>query len=467
MRRSCWPTGDGVTLPTVAIRGRPNVGKSTLFSRLVGRRQAIVDDLPGVARDRIEGVCRLGPDESRVIDTAGLEPGSPESLPGRLRRQAMLGLAEADIGLLVVDARNGITPADHEIAQELRRLDKPVLLLANKCEGRLAESQAAEAWALGLGEPMPISAEHGDGIPDLLLALRPLLPKRPAIEIPESVEPEEEAAPRPLRLAVIGRPNAGKSSLINRLIDDDRLLTGPEPGLTRDSISLRLSWKGREIELVDTAGLRRKAKVAEKLEKLSTSATLRTLKFAEVVALVVDATAPLERQDLTIARLVVQEGRALVIVLNKWDLIADPQAVLTAIRDTLRTQLADVRGVPCVPLSALTGRGVDKLLPAVVAAHRRWDSRVSTGALNRWLATALEQHPPPLAQGRRVKIRYATQTTARPPTFVLFANKPADALPDSYLRYLAAGLREAFDLAGVPIRFHVRHGENPYSGGGT
>ena len=466
MRRSCWPTGDGVTLPTVAILGRPNVGKSTLFNRLVGRRQAIVDDLPGVTRDRIEGVCRLGPDEFRVIDTAGLEPGSPESLPGRLRRQAMLGLAEADIGLLVVDARNGITPADHEIAQELRRLDKPVLLLANKCEGRLAESQAAEAWALGLGEPMPISAEHGDGIPDLLLALRPLLPEQPAVETSESVEPEE-AAPRPLRLAVIGRPNAGKSSLINRLIDDDRLLTGPEPGLTRDSITLRLSWQGREIELVDTAGLRRKAKVAEKLEKLSTSATLRTLKFAEVVALVVDATAPLERQDLTIARLVVQEGRALVIVLNKWDLIADPQAVLTAIRDTLRTQLADVRGVPCVPLSALTGRGVDKLLPAVVAAHRRWDSRVSTGALNRWLATALEQHPPPLAQGRRVKIRYATQTTARPPTFVLFANKPADALPDSYLRYLAAGLREAFDLAGVPIRFHVRHGENPYSGGGT
>ena len=466
MRRSCWPTGDGVTLPTVAILGRPNVGKSTLFNRLVGRRQAIVDDLPGVTRDRIEGVCRLGPDEFRVIDTAGLEAGSPESLPGRLRRQAMLGLAEADIGLLVVDARNGLTPADHEIAQELRRLDKPVLLLANKCEGRLAESQAAEAWALGLGEPMPISAEHGDGIPDLLLALRPLLPEQPAVETSESVEPEE-AAPRPLRLAVIGRPNAGKSSLINRLIDDDRLLTGPEPGLTRDSITLRLSWQGREIELVDTAGLRRKAKVAEKLEKLSTSATLRTLKFAEVVALVVDATAPLERQDLTIARLVVQEGRALVIVLNKWDLIADPQAVLTAIRDTLRTQLADVRGVPCVPLSALTGRGVDKLLPAVVAAHRRWDSRVSTGALNRWLATALEQHPPPLAQGRRVKIRYATQTTARPPTFVLFANKPADALPDSYLRYLAAGLREAFDLAGVPIRFHVRHGENPYSGGGT
>jgi GTPase len=458
-----------VTLPTVAILGRPNVGKSTLFNRLVGRRQAIVDDLPGVTRDRIEGVCRLGPDEFRVIDTAGLEAGTPDSLAGRLHRQALLGLAEADVGLFVVDARSGITPADQEIADELRRLSKPVLLLANKCEGRLAESQAAEAWSLGLGEPLPVSSEHGDGIPDLLLALRPLLrqpappPAADEAPAPAAAVDEEAQPPRPLRLAVIGRPNAGKSSLINRLIDADRLLTGPEPGLTRDSITLRLSWRGREVELVDTAGLRRKAKVAEKLEKLSTSATLRTLKFAEVVAVVVDATTPLERQDLTIARLVVQEGRALVIVLNKWDLVTDPHAALSAIRDTLTVQLADVRGVPCVTLSALTGKGVDKLLPAVVAAHGRWQSRVSTGALNRWLAMAIEQHPPPLAQGRRVKIRYATQTTARPPTFVLFANKPADALPDSYLRYLAAGLRENFDLDGVPIRFHVRHAENPYS----
>jgi GTP-binding protein len=459
-----------VNLPTVAILGRANVGKSTLFNRLVGRRQAIVDDLPGVTRDRIEGVCRLGPDEFKVIDTAGLEAGSAESLAGRLRRQAMQGLAEADVGLFVIDARLGITPADQEIAEELRRQKKPVLLVANKCEGRLAESQAAEAWTLGLGEPLPVSSEHGDGIPDLLLALRPLLAKQgqrsPAETGAEAGEPaaDAEAEPgRPLRLAVIGRPNAGKSSLINRLIDEDRLLTGPEPGLTRDSITLRLSWRGREIELVDTAGLRRKAKVAEKLEKLSTSATLRTLKFAEVVALIVDATMPLERQNLTIARLVVQEGRALVVVLNKWDLVPDPSAALAAIRDTLTTQLADVRGVPLVTLSSLTGRGVDNLVPAVVEAHRRWESRVPTGALNRWLATVLEQHPPPLAQGRRVKIRYATQTTARPPTFVLFANKPAEALPDSYLRYLAAGLRDTFDLAGVPIRFHVRHGDNPYA----
>jgi GTP-binding protein len=446
-----------VTLPTVAILGRPNVGKSTLFNRLVGRRQAIVDDTPGVTRDRIEGVCRLAAREFRVIDTAGLEAGTPESLAGRLREQAMQGLAEAAVGLFVIDARTGVSPADEELADELRRQDKPVLLVANKCEGRVAEAQLAEAWSLGLGEPLAVSAEHGDGVPDLLAAI---LAHLDPVELPA-----EEDAERPLRLAVVGRPNAGKSTLINRLIDQDRLLTGPEPGLTRDSITLGLDFRGRRIELVDTAGLRRKAKVAAKLEKMATSATLHALKFAEVVALVVDATAPLERQDLTIAGLVAREGRALVIVLNKWDLVADPNATMAEVRHTLAAQLADVRGVPCVPLSGLTGRNVDKLLPAVLAAHARWDKRVPTAALNRWLGAALEQHPPPLAQGRRVKIRYATQSTARPPTFILFANKPAEALPDSYLRYLASGLRETFDLGGVPIRFHVRHGENPYDRG--
>jgi GTPase len=376
----------------------------------------------------------------------------------------MQGLAEADVGLFVVDARAGVTPADEEIAEGLRRQAKPILLLANKCEGRLAGAQAAEAWALGLGEPLPVSAEHGDGVPDLLAALEPYV-------VAEAPEPaggppsgEETGRPaRPLRLAIVGRPNAGKSSLVNRLIDEERLLTGPEPGLTRDSVAVRLTWQDRIVELVDTAGLRRKARVWGRLEKMSTSATLQALKFAEVVVLVVDATMQLERQDLTIARLVVQEGRALVLALNKWDLVDDPNATMAGIRDTLAVQLADVRGVPCVALSALTGRGVEKLLPAVVAAHGRWDRRVPTGALNRWLATMLERHPPPLAQGRRVKIRYMTQATARPPTFVLFANKPAEALPESYLRYLAAGLREAFDLAGVPIRFHVRQGENPYA----
>ena len=354
-------------------------------------------------------------------------------MAGRLHLQAMQGLAEADVGLFVVDARSGITTADQEIAEELRRQDRPILLLANKCEGRLAESQAAEGWSLGLGEPMPVSGEHGDGIPDLLAALEPYLgqAESPVATADDAAPSRTEA--RPLRLAVIGRPNAGKSSLVNRLIDEERMLTGPEPGLTRDSVTIRLNWQGRTIELVDTAGLRRKARVDAKLEKLSTSATLRSLKFADVVALMIDATMPLERQDLTIARLVVQEGRALVVVLNKWDLIEDPNAAMAEIRHTLTSQLADVRGVPCIPLSALTGRNVEKLLPAVVAAYNRWDSRVSTGALNRWLAAALEQHPPPLAQGRRVKIRYATQSTARPPTFILFANKPADALPGQLL----------------------------------
>jgi GTP-binding protein len=453
-----------VSIPTVAILGRPNVGKSTLFNRLIGRRRAIVDDTPGVTRDRIEGICRLGADEFRVIDTAGLELGSAESLAGRLHRQAMDGLAEADVGLFVVDARSGITTADLEIAEELRRQKKPILVLANKCEGRAAEAQAIEAWSLGLGEPVPVSGEHGDGVPDLLAALRPYLRRDEAPAVEESPAADGDERPdRPLRLAIIGRPNAGKSSLVNRLIAEERMLTGPEPGLTRDSVSLRFTWNDRVIELVDTAGLRKKARVEAKLEKLSTSATLRSLKFADVVALIVDATVPLERQDLTIARLVAQEGRALVVVLNKWDLITDTNAAMSAVRERLTVELADVRGVPCVALSALTGRKVETLLPAVVGAHARWDSRVPTAALNRWLAAALERHPPPLAQGRRVKIRYATQTTARPPTFVLFANKSAEALPDSYLRFLAAGLRDSFDLWGVPIRFHVRHRENPYA----
>jgi GTP-binding protein len=446
-------------LRTVAILGRPNVGKSTLFNRLIGRRRAIVDDTPGVTRDRLEGICKLGAAEFRVIDTAGMEAGPEESLAGRMRQVALQGLAEADVGVLVIDARAGVTPADAEIAAGLRRQKKPILLVANKSESRTAEAQAAaEGWSLGLGEPMAVSAEHGDGVPDLLAALRSLLADAEA-EGPTPAEGEE----RPLRLAVVGRPNAGKSSLINRLIAEDRLLTGPEPGLTRDSVTIPLAWQGRRVDLVDTAGLRKRARVEAKLEKLSTSATLHALKMAEVVVLVVDATMALERQDLTIARLVLQEGRALVVALNKWDLVQDTAAVMAEVRHALERQLADLKGVPCVPLSALTGRHVDKLLPAVLEAHGRWDKRVPTSALNRWLEAALERHPPPLVQGRRVKIRYATQAKARPPTFVLFANKPAEALPESYLRYLATGLRDAFDLWGVPIRFHVRQGKNPYA----
>ena len=448
----------------MAILGRPNVGKSTLFNRLIGRRRAIVDDTPGVTRDRIEGVCTLGPVPFQVIDTAGLEAGVEDSLAGRMRQVALQGLALADVGLFVIDARAGVTPADAEIAGELRRQRKPILLLANKCEGRLAEAQSAEAWSLGLGEPLPVSGEHGDGIPDLLLALASHLAADAAA--PEQADvPADAPSPseRPLRLAVVGRPNAGKSSLINRLIAEDRLLTGPEPGLTRDSVTIPLLWQGRRLDLVDTAGLRRKARVEARLEKMSTSASLQALKMAEVVVLVMDATMALERQDLTIARLVLQEGRALVVALNKWDLVEDPAAVMGEARYALERQLADLKGVPCIALSALTGRQVDKLLPAVLEAHARWDRRVPTSALNRWLEGALERHPPPLVQGRRIKIRYATQAKARPPTIVLFANKQAEELPESYLRYLAMGLREAFDLWGVPIRFHVRHGENPYA----
>ena len=444
---------------TVAILGRPNVGKSTLFNRLVRRRQAIVDDIPGVTRDRIEGLASLAGLEFRVIDTAGIEADDRgDDLAARLRRQTLAGLAEADIGLFLIDSRQGVTPPDREVADLLRRQDKPIILLANKTEGGAASAQAQEAWGLGLGEPVPISAREGDGFADLFDALRPML------EAPEPEPVPEDDETRPLRLAIVGRPNVGKSSLVNRLIAQERMLTGPEPGLTRDSVKIAWTWQGRRIELVDTAGLRRKARIEARLEKLSTASTMDALRRAEAVALVMDATQAFERQDLTIARLILAEGRAIILVLNKWDLIEDPQAALARARDVLQDQLADARGAPLVPLSAQTGRGLDRLLPAVVEAHRRWSSRVSTGAVNRWLREALERHTPPLVQGRRIKIRYATQTSSRPPTFVLFANTSADEVPESYLRYLAGSLRETFDLPGVPVRLHLRQGKNPYAG---
>ena len=444
---------------TVAILGRPNVGKSTLFNRLVRRRQAIVDDIPGVTRDRIEGLASLAGLEFRVIDTAGIEADDRgDDLLARLRRQTLAGLAEADIGLFLIDSRQGVTPPDREVADLLRRQDKPIILLANKTEGGAASAQAQEAWGLGLGEPVPISAREGDGFADLFDALRPML------EAPEPEPVPEDDETRPLRLAIVGRPNVGKSSLVNRLIAQERMLTGPEPGLTRDSVKIAWTWQGRRIELVDTAGLRRKARIEARLEKLSTASTMDALRRAEAVALVMDATQAFERQDLTIARLILAEGRTIILVLNKWDLIEDPQAALARARDVLQDQLADARGAPLVPLSAQTGRGLDRLLPAVVEAHRRWSSRVSTGAVNRWLREALERHTPPLVQGRRIKIRYATQTSSRPPTFVLFANTSADDVPESYLRYLAGSLRETFDLPGVPVRLHLRQGKNPYAG---
>ncbi len=467
---------------TVAILGRPNVGKSTLFNRLVGRRRALVHDLPGVTRDRIEGRGRLYELRFRVIDTAGIELGAPEeSLPARLARLSLQGLEEADVGLFLIDARAGVTALDREIADLLRRQPKPILLLANKCEGRAGGSGLAEAFELGLGEPIAISAEHGEGLVELADALRPLLAE-PAGEAACEGEPlpadgaappptsadeggdsaEEEAQRGPLRLAVVGRPNVGKSSLINALLRSERLLTGPEPGLTRDAVRIAWEWQGRAVELVDTAGLRKKARIEAPLEKLSASATIRAIREADVVLLLLDAERPLEHQDATIAERAIEEGKALVLAVNKWDLVAEPQALLAELRARIAERLDEVKGIQPIPISAKTGRNLDRLLPAVVEAFRRWSRRVPTARLNRWLQAMLEAHPPPMVEKKRVKLRYVTQVATRPPTFALFGNRPAEHLPQSYLRYLANGLRQAFDLEGTVLRFHIRAAENPY-----
>jgi GTPase len=439
---------------TIAIVGRPNVGKSTLFNRLVGRNQALVDAAPGVTRDRIEGAARIGPLTFRAIDTAGVLEGDEQSLEGRLRRQTSSALAEADLAVMLIDAKSGLTALDRHVADWLRRQDKPVILVANKCEGLAAASFATEAWALGLGPPVPISAQQGEGLADLAEAL--------IAATADHVPAEQPGAQPPLRLAVAGRPNVGKSSLINRLLQDERLLTGPEPGLTRDAVAIRWQWQGREIELVDTAGLRRKARIApDSLERMSGKAALGALRRAEIVLLLVDASAPLENQDLAIANLAVEAGRGLVVAANKWDLVREPEVALRTLRERIETKLPQLKGVTFLPISVRTGKGLKRLLPAVVRAHERWSRRVATGPLNRWLQEALETHPPPIAKGRRVKIRYATQVTTRPPTFVLFVSQ-ADALSGAYLRYLANGLRTAFDLPGVPLRLTCRTGDNPY-----
>jgi len=463
---------------TIAILGRPNVGKSTLFNRLVGRRQAIVHDLPGVTRDRLEGQGRIGHLRFRVIDTAGLDVGPDDSLEGRLRAQTLAGLEEADLGLFLFDARAGLTPLDHEVARLLQRTKKPIVVLANKCEGRQAESDAAEAWSLGLGEPLPISAEHGEGMADLFQVIQARLPEEadeedqddatPAPREPAELPAESPAGPelgagKPVKLVVIGRPNVGKSSLINRLVGDERMLTGPEPGLTRDSVTLPVTHQGRSFELIDTAGLRRKARIEQRLERISVSATVQALKFAHAAVLVVDATQPLEVQDLTIADLVLREGRALVVAINKWDLIETPKETLQAIRERLEDKLAQAPGLELVTISARTGQGIPKLLPTVLKTVQRWNRRITTAKLNRWLQDALAEHQPPQVGGRRLKIRFVTQTASRPPTFVLFQNlDPAD-VPDHYLRYLSNSLRRALDLPGVPLRLHARRGENPYA----
>ncbi|MCB1882506.1 MAG: ribosome biogenesis GTPase Der [Geminicoccaceae bacterium] len=444
---------------TIAILGRPNVGKSTLFNRLVGRRQALVHDEPGVTRDRIEGEARLFDLAFKVVDTAGLEVGLEGALSERLVEKSLKGLDEADAGVFLIDARAGVTALDRTIADLLRKRGKPVVLAANKCEGRAAEAEAAGAWGLGLGEPVWLSAEHGLGLDELAERLRPYVGAGEEEEAGEG----DEGEPETLRLAIVGRPNVGKSSLVNRLLREERQLTGPEPGLTRDAVRLPWRWRGRPVELVDTAGLRRKARIDQRLERISASASVRAIREAHVVLLLVDATQPLEKQDLAIAGLALDEGRALVLAANKWDLVEDQKETRDEILFRMKHKLSQLKDLPFVPFSVLTGRGLERLLPAVAQAFERWSTRVPTSRLNRWLGDALAKNPPPMAQNRRIKIRYATQAATRPPTIALFANKPEADIPDSYKRYLLSSFVETFGLQGVPLRLRFRHGENPYA----
>jgi GTP-binding protein len=441
---------------TVAIIGRPNVGKSTLFNRLVGQKLALVDDRPGVTRDRREGEAELGHLDFRVIDTAGLEQAEPGSLSDRMRQQTEAAIDEADLILFLIDARAGVLPADQTFAELVRRSGKPVVLLANKAESRGAMAGAYDAFSLGLGDPVPLSAEHGEGMGDLLEAIEPFIET-------QGEEDDEDRAGKPLRVAIVGRPNAGKSTLVNRMIGSERLLTGPEAGITRDTISVDWQWRDHPIRLFDTAGLRKRARVEDKLEKLSVADALRAIRFAEVVVVLLDSTIPFEKQDLSIVDLIESEGRALVIGLNKWDLVADKPGLLKELREEADRLLPQVRGAPVVPLSGLAGQGIDRLMGAVVQAAEVWSRRVSTAKINDWLSEALSAHAPPAVSGRRIKIRYMTQVKARPPHFALFGNQ-LDALPKAYTRYLVNGIRQSFDLPGVPIRLSLRSGKNPFEG---
>jgi len=451
-------------LPTVAIVGRPNVGKSTLFNRLVGRKLALVDDRPGVTRDRREGEASLLGLDFRVIDTAGYEDEDPETLPGRMRRQTEAAVAEADVALFIIDARAGVTPLDEEIARWLRVADTPVVLAANKAEGRAGDAGLYDAFALGLGEPVAISAEHGEGVGDLFDGLMPHLDGK------ADEEGSDEDSEGPLKLAIVGRPNAGKSTLINRILEQERLITGPEAGITRDSIAIDWEWKGpdgaaRPVRLIDTAGMRKKARVQDKLEKLSVADARRAVDFAEVVVLLLDATLGLEVQDLKIADHVLQEGRALIIAINKWDVAHDQSSLFQGIKAALGEGLAQAPGIPLLTVSAITGKGIDALLGAAFEIRETWSRRVSTGQLNRWFEEALERNPPPAPGGKRIKLRYITQVNTRPPAFVVFGNR-TEMLPESYRRYLVNGLRRELGFGAVPVRLSMRGSKNPFGGGG-
>ncbi len=442
-------------LPIVVIAGRPNVGKSTLFNRLAGRRIALVADTPGVTRDSKDAEAQLRGRMVRLIDTAGLEESAPETLAGRMRAGSASAVSQADLVLFVLDARAGVTPADEHFAQWLRRQGKPVLLVANKAEGRTVTSSILDAYSLGLGDPVGVSAEHGDGVADLMSEIADRLP-------PEVPVPDEDHDDRPLKLAIVGRPNAGKSTLINRLLGEERMITGPEPGLTRDAVATLLSDdQGRAIELVDTAGMRRRARVEEPLEKMSVSSAIQALKMAEVVVLTLDAAEGIHDQDLQIARLVEREGRACIVALNKWDAVTDRNATRKAIMERLEDSLAQMKGIPVVTLSALTGVGMERLLPAVRQAYEVWNKRIPTGELNRWFEHALETHQAPLVSGRRLKLRYVTQAKARPPTFIVFGTR-AEQTPEDYTRYLVNSLRDTFKLPGTPIRLQLRGTKNPF-----